>query len=321
LANIKYTQAVPVNSSTVLPTRDNIQKIGNLGKIFITQDDLDCLLETRGYIDKISPKGSFLLLSGKLSLYAIFNLECPTKYITPMNIEGEYKQNDVIRDIESKNINICLLDMSNFDPRFQNYRIYNYLLRHGFKFSEIIGTSIFLVKQRDPTIPDLGKEVVAQYFEKYTSSSIHDGNDIGSLPAVWSGASKYTKPFQLGYTVEYADIEKENGLLRCTGNSPSIIFHFKDNIDPMKIDFIQVSFEKNNGKPLVLSFNFREHDGLYSDKSELLFFARGKNNRLPTLTSPYWLYSKNISEIRIIPRRTVIGDTFTCDVQFENLKK
>jgi hypothetical protein len=321
LANIKYTKAVYINNSTVMPESDTLKKIGNLGKIFITQGDLDFLLGTRKYLDKISSNGSFILLSGKLSLYAIFNSECPTKYVTPMNIEGKYKQNDVIRDIESKNIDICLLDMSNFDPRFQTYRIYNYLLKHRFKFSEIIGDTIFLVKQRDLPVHALGKEAVVQYFEKYKGSSIHYGNDIGSLPAAWSGASKYIKPVQLKYTVEYADIKKENGLLRCTGNSPSITFRFKEKIEPMMIDFIQVSFERNDGKPLVLSLNFREQDGWYSDKAEIRFFAGAKNNRLPTLTNPHWLYSENINEIRVIPKRTVIGDTFTCEVQFENLKE
>jgi hypothetical protein len=175
-----------------------------------------------------------------------------------------------------------------------------------------INNTLFLTKKQDGTAQKLSADEICRY-NKFLCN-----NDIDLLPAAWAGASNFTKDVKVDYTVEYVDIRPEKGMLRCTGEKPSIRLKFRNAFSPFLMDFLFVTFAMPNGKRLPLKLNFAGDNGLYSDASNTTFFAAPKN-RVPTLTNVYWLYSEGIREISITPSKMAINDIFSCEVRFEAL--
>jgi len=311
-SNIRY-QNYEIEHSAVLPSEREKHLIGNLGKIFIYREDLYFLVETRKYLNAVSKNNQFLLLSRDLALYAIFNANCPTRYVTPMNIEGRFKQKSAICDLEANNINVCIYRGPGHDARFQNYWIYNHILRNGFRFTKIIGNTLFLVKLQNDPVPILDVDTICG------SNGYMCAQDIGALPAAWAGASQHVNAVSLDYTIDYTDINQEKGGLRCAGKNPTIRLKFNTAISPFSIDFILITITTPNGKRHPINLNFAADDGLYYDASSIRFLPRAPENRVPTLTNLHWLSSYGIREIRIAPDNLAVGDVFSCDVKFEAL--
>jgi hypothetical protein len=196
-----------------------------------------------------------------------------------------------------------------------------------------------------------GDEEILKLLTRYTKKiELTDNRIMGYVPSIWSEAWAKVVEGQAKYTMSVEGAKaNEDGWMQATDDKPTIKFTLSEPLSPLAYEFVNVSFRTDftevGERPKTIIFNFNEdianednataNNGSESsnketenkenedkyEKSRLSFFAGKRNNFIPVLVNPYWVYSDKIYNIVVQPTNMKKDTRFKCSLSFEALRK
>lgn len=299
-------QVLVLGKDFVLPSRQVLSSIGNLGLGFIKPESLDKLQEFRTYLDNNG--NIYANIDNNLAYYCIFNSENYLKYQTSFNTEGIKKQNDSLKRIDKKNLNIVILPLHFRKLRRPLYYFHIQLLKRGFYPDAILGNE-YLVLKRGPKEED---EVSSAETVLLNTPGIWG---LQHVPQVWSPAcASLTSPVSISYQLSLKNcIRSQNGaFMSQRGGTVRITLHFAKPVSPRDFQFICLS-SSIGGKNLLVRVTSPD---IADGKNGYSFWLGQRAAALPLFLNYAWLFSPGLHEINLEIRDARPGKDFTLDIGF-----
>jgi hypothetical protein len=308
---LRSIENIIIPSDTVF-VRGSELGLPKLGDIYMKPDRLKELQILKQILDKFLVEGeTYADLTNRSLLYYALNKRVPSLYSADYLAANYAIQNKMVNEIKGENPPIVLIGPSiridGGPSSLRSYRVYKWFMEQDYRYYEENGFQFLVRGDRlsKLLIPQMTKN---ENIEKLTG--VFHQKELLSIPLSWGRSfKKLESRFKMGISTNGNSLsiqqktmnslsQNQEGWNKITGNDPFLTWELKEKIAGNENDFIKIEIETKNNK--TASFRgefFWTSDNFTANKSFAFNVVNGVL-LIPLGSSPDWIKSDNISEIR-----------------------